>query len=137
MVQTQPPIQLPVDLPVDIPKGAKVTSKVRITAPRQTNGERISYTLEALPSSPLPDPTGFNPGRTVMNIRLSKNGAIAPKVKLEIELTYEEAQHATKGDLKVAYHDKKQWYELGWEINKGFVVVEFDKVGDPPIGISP
>jgi hypothetical protein len=125
------------EVPAD---GANVTSKVRITAPGQADGQAVSYTVErAAPLSSLSDPTGFRPGRLVANIQLSKAGAINPPVKIGVELTQGDVDRARGQNFKIGYHNGQQWVTLKDNIPcaTGTVEVEMSKVGDPPIGVSP
>jgi len=121
-------------------EGAEVTSRVTITAPGQADGQAVSYTVErAVPLSSLSDPTGFKPGRLIVNIRLSKAGAIDPPVKIGVELTQGDVARANGQRFKIGYHDGRQWVVMKDNIPcaPGTVEVELSKVGDPPIAGSP
>jgi hypothetical protein len=125
------------NIPVD---GVKVTSRVKITAPKQADGKKVSYTTENLASlADLADPTNFKPGRLIANIRLSKASAIYPPVMLGIEITQADVQRAGGQKFKVGYHNGSQWVVMKHDIASAAstVEVELSKVGDPPIGISP
>jgi len=135
------PITLTPGVPKDIlADGVNVTSKVTITVPNQSDGKTISYTSEpAVSLASLADPTNFRPGRMVVNIRLSKAGAINPPVKLSVELTQTDVGRANGQKFKVGYHDGRQWVVLKDNIPcaVGSTQVELSKVGDPPIGVAP
>jgi hypothetical protein len=120
--------------------GVKVTSKVSITAPKQADGKAVSFTTESLATiASLTDPTNFKPGRLIANVRLSKESAIYPPVKLGIEITQADVQRSRGQKFKVGYHNGSQWVVLRDEITSAAstVEVELSKVGDPPIGLAP
>ena len=124
-------------IPVD---NVNVTSKVTITVPTQADRGSVSFTTEpAVSLAGLADPTAFKPKRLVMNLRLSKAGAINPPVKLSIEITSSDVARAGGNKFKVGYHNGQQWVVLKDNIAcaAGNTEVELSKVGDPPIALAP
>jgi len=120
--------------------GTKVSSKVTITAPSQTDGKVVSYSVEpAVSLSSLNDPGNFKPGRLVANIRLSKDSAIGPPVKIGIEITQQDVTRANNQYFRIGYHDGQKWVKLKDNIAcaAGTVEVQLSKVGDPPIAVGP
>ncbi|HLF29056.1 MAG TPA: hypothetical protein VJG32_22235 [Anaerolineae bacterium] len=121
-----------------------VTSDVWITAPPQKDGKPVSHSKGQY-HRPADGPN-FPVGRVVMNLMLNKaaGSAIDPPVKVRLAITQDDVNRA-KGQLfKVGY-----WRPGGgpggeWVILKqdipcavGAAEVDFAKLGDPPIAISP
>jgi hypothetical protein len=133
--------QLPDDIEVEIPADRdKVTSRIKLKAPKQKDGMTVYYTLgdrEELGN--LADPGGFKPGRFIANITLDKDADINPAVVVSVEITPEDVQRAAGETFKLAYHDGNQWVVVKSDIasKTGFASFELSKRGDPPHGISP
>jgi len=133
--------QLPDDIEVEIPADRdKVTSRVKLKAPKQKDGKAVFYTIgdrEELGN--LADPGGFKPGRFIANITLDKDADINPPVVVSVEITSEDVQRAAGQSFTLAYHDKMQWVVVKEDIpsKEGYASFELSKRGDPPHGISP
>jgi hypothetical protein len=122
------------------PDGVKVTSKIKVKAPRQKDGKTVYYTVgERVEVSTLADPGNFNPGRVVANITLDKDAAIDPPVEVSVEITQADVARAAGKTFKLAYHDGNKWVVVKHDIpsQAGFASFELSKRGDPPTGISP
>ena len=122
------------------PDGAAVTSKVKLKAPKQKDGQTIYYSIgERVELSTLADPDNFKPGRFIANIILDKDANIDPPVAVSVEITSEDVQRAAGEMFTLAYHDGNRWVVVKKDIasKAGFATFELSKRGDPPSGISP
>jgi hypothetical protein len=129
------------DLEVEVPPdGVKVTSKVKVKAPKQKDGKTVYYTIgEGAELGMLADPDGFAPGRFVANIILDKDDEIEPPVTMTIEITSEDIQRAAGQAFKLAYHNGNKWMvvKTGIPGNASSASFELSKRGDPHIGLAP